>query len=229
VGGKIARLLGAQPDEVIVADSTSVNLYKLATAALRARPDRTRILTDDANFPSDLYILQGVAAQAGPAHRLEVLPSPDGVQGPTHALMAALGSDVALLTLSHTLYKSAYTYDMAALTAAADGFPALLRPGKIFALAGGLPERFLDSARHHGIGHQARANADQPEQQKARRIGGRRRPFDALPEKVQLPRVDHREEDRLGDAGGDERRPEYPDHVFHVVSMFLLVGKDPHP
>ena len=65
LGGKIAQLIGAQADEVIVADSTSVNLYKLATAALRARSGRTRILTDDGNFPSDLYILQGIAQEHG--------------------------------------------------------------------------------------------------------------------------------------------------------------------
>src|SRR5690606_29369424 len=57
IGAKIAALIGAQPDEVIVADSTSVNLFKLATAALKAQSGRTRILTDDLNFPSDVYVL----------------------------------------------------------------------------------------------------------------------------------------------------------------------------
>ncbi len=54
VGGKIARLIGARSDEVIAADSTTVNLFKLVVAALRARPNRTRIGSDDLNFPSDL-------------------------------------------------------------------------------------------------------------------------------------------------------------------------------
>ena len=61
IGGKIARLLGAGEDEVIVADSTSTTLFKLGMAALMARPGRRTILTDDLNFPSDLYILQGMA------------------------------------------------------------------------------------------------------------------------------------------------------------------------
>ena len=123
LGGKIAQLLGAQADEVIVADSTSVNLYKLATGALRARPGRTRILTDDGNFPSDLYILQGIAQEHGV--KLEVIASSDSIHGPANAIVDALDADVALLTLSHTLYKSAYTYDMAALTAAAHAVGAL--------------------------------------------------------------------------------------------------------
>jgi kynureninase len=123
IGGKIAQLVGAEADEVIVADSTSVNLYKLATAALHARPGRARILTDDGNFPSDLYILQGIAQAHGAT--LDVVAAPDIVHGATDALVAALDKDVALLTLSHTLYKSAYTYDMAALTEAAHGVGAL--------------------------------------------------------------------------------------------------------
>ena len=65
VGAKIAKLIGAEPDEVIVSDSTSVNLYKLATAALRGRPGRAKVVTDDANFPSDVYLLDGCAQAEG--------------------------------------------------------------------------------------------------------------------------------------------------------------------
>lgn len=126
VGGKIARLLGAKPDEVIIADSTSVNFFKLATAALHAQPGRTRIVTDDLNFPSDVYVLQGIVDLLGGRHRLEVIPSPDGVHGPVAAIKQALDEDVALITLSHTTFKSAYTYDMADLTAAAHRVGALI-------------------------------------------------------------------------------------------------------
>ena len=126
IGDKIARLIGAQAGEVTLADSTSVNLYKLALAALRAQPGRHTILTDDLNFPSDLYILQGICAAAGPAHRLMVVPSPDGVHGPVDGLVAALDGDTALVCLSHTAFKSAYTYDMAAITAAAHAAGALV-------------------------------------------------------------------------------------------------------
>ena len=60
VGGKVARLIGAQAHEVVVADSTSVNLFKLAAGALALRPGRTQIVTEAGNFPTDLYVLQGL-------------------------------------------------------------------------------------------------------------------------------------------------------------------------
>src|SRR5688572_19048521 len=82
IGGKIARLVGAAPDEVILADSTSVNLFKLALAALRARPGRRRVVTDDLNFPSDLYVLRSALELAGADYRLEVVRSPDGIRVP---------------------------------------------------------------------------------------------------------------------------------------------------
>ena len=76
IGAKIASLLGAQPDEVIVADSTSVNFFKLLVAGLRhaqARDERrTRILTDDLNFPSDLYIIQEAIDLLGKRHTAEI-------------------------------------------------------------------------------------------------------------------------------------------------------------
>jgi kynureninase len=123
IGGKLAGLLGAAADEVVLADSTSVNLFKLALAALLARPARRAIVTDDLNFPSDLYILESAARLAGGSVR--VVPSADGIYGPVEALTAALGDDTALLALSHTVFKSGYTYDMAALTAAAHRAGAL--------------------------------------------------------------------------------------------------------
>lgn len=126
VGGKLAQLLGAQPDEVIVADSTSVNLFKLAVAALRHQRGRTRILTDDLNFPSDVYILQGIVEMLDAGHRLEIVRSEDGVHGPVEALLAAVDDDVALVVLSHTAFKSGYLYDMAAITAAIHAAGALV-------------------------------------------------------------------------------------------------------
>lgn len=125
IGGKIARLLGAAEDEVILADSTSVNLFKLALAALAARPGRRTILTDDLNFPSDLYILQGVARLAGREYQVQVIPSADGIHGPAEAISAVVDHDTALVSLSHTAFKSSYTYDMAAISAAAHQAGAL--------------------------------------------------------------------------------------------------------
>jgi kynureninase len=126
VGGKIAWVIGAHPDEVILADSTSVNLFKLAWAALKARPGRHRVVTDDLNFPSDLYVLRGACEQSGGGRTLDVIPSADGIHGPVEALQAAIDEDTALLSLSHTAFKSAYTYDMAALTREAQQAGALV-------------------------------------------------------------------------------------------------------
>jgi kynureninase len=116
VGSKIARLIGAAPDEVIVADSTSVNLFKLVAAALQADPSRTRVVTDDLNFPSDIYILESALKLVGRGGRLEIVRSPDGLTVPPAALAEAVDTDTALVALSHTAFKSAYVHDMAAVT-----------------------------------------------------------------------------------------------------------------
>ena len=126
IGAKIARLIGAQPDEVITADSTSINLFKLVIAALRAKPGRSQILTDTMNFPSDLYIFQSIIDLLGQQHQLEVVASRDGIHGPAEALQAALNERTALLTLSHTVFKSGYMYDMAEMTTAAHRAGALV-------------------------------------------------------------------------------------------------------
>jgi kynureninase len=119
IGNKVAQLVGARPGEVTIADSTTVNLFKLALAAIQAKPGRHKIVTDDLNFPSDLYALQGICRLLSPAYHVEVVPSPDGIHGPVAGLAAAIDADTALVTLSHTVFKSAYTYDMAAITALA--------------------------------------------------------------------------------------------------------------
>ncbi len=125
VGAKIARLIGADPDEVIVADSTSVNLFKLAVAALRYQRGRRRILSDTLNFPSDVYVLQGALDILDQQHTLELVPSADGIHGPEEELCAALNEQVALLTLSHVVFKSGYQYDMGNMNAAAHAVGAL--------------------------------------------------------------------------------------------------------
>ncbi len=107
VGGKIASLIGAKADEVVVADSTSVNLYKLLVATLRARPERRKILTEAGDFPTDGYIAQGVTRDI-PGAELEMTPRDD--------IAAALDADVAVLLLSHVHYKTAERHDMARIT-----------------------------------------------------------------------------------------------------------------
>ncbi|GAA5182761.1 kynureninase [Rugosimonospora acidiphila] len=123
-GDVIAGLIGAEPGEVTLSDSTSVNLYKLAAAALRARPGRRTVLTDDDNFPTDQYLLQGLA-EAGDLD-LRVLPSdPDRGVSPD-AVRAALGEDVALVCLSHVAYRSGAIADLAGITEAAHQAGALV-------------------------------------------------------------------------------------------------------
>jgi kynureninase len=126
LGAKIARLIGARPTEVIVTDSTSTNLFKLAVAALRARPDRTKIVSDVFNFPSDLYILQGIIDLLGQRHRLELIPSADTVTIAPEAVSAAIDRDTALVTLTHVAFKSAFMYDMARITVEAHEAGALM-------------------------------------------------------------------------------------------------------
>ncbi len=126
IGAKIAQLIGAQPDEVIVADSTSVNFFKLVMAALAARAGRPLVVTDDLNFPSDLYLLQGALRLAGAGRRLVRVASPDGIRVPIEALAEAITPETALLTLTHTAFKSGFIYDMPAVTALAHRAGALM-------------------------------------------------------------------------------------------------------
>jgi len=126
IGAKIAQLIGAQADEVIVADSTSVNLFKLYIAALQARPGRPKVVTDDLNFPSDVYVLQGAVKLAGPVYGLEMVRSADGLTVSNDALQATIDKDTALVTLTHTAFKSGYVYDMGAVTEMAHRAGALV-------------------------------------------------------------------------------------------------------
>jgi kynureninase len=119
IGAKIAGLIGARPDEVILADSTSVNLFKLVAAALQVRPDRRTIVTDDLNFPSDLYVLEGAVKLAGSDHRVKLAASPDGVSLPLERLADQLDANTALVALTQTAFKSGFTHDMAAVGDAA--------------------------------------------------------------------------------------------------------------
>jgi kynureninase len=126
VGDKIARLIGAAPGQVLVSDSTSVNLYKLTMAALAARPGRTCIISDDFNFPSDLYILQGCIRNLGSCHHLHLVSSKDGISIDLESLYRAINQDTALVTLSHVSFKSGFLYDAASVTERAHQSGALV-------------------------------------------------------------------------------------------------------
>lgn len=116
LGAKIAGLIGAQPEEVLVTDATSVNLFKLVVAALRAQSGRAKIVSDVFNFPSDLYIIQGIIDLLGEEHRLELIPSVDGISIAPEAIKDAIDCNTALVSLTHVAYKSAFMYDMAWVT-----------------------------------------------------------------------------------------------------------------
>jgi kynureninase len=116
IGAKIARVIGAQPDEVIVCDSTSVNLFKLVMAALQARPDRRKIVSDELNFPSDLYVLSGAIRLAGSGYRLDLAASADGITVSDDALDRIIDRDTAIVALTHTTFKSAFVYDLDTVT-----------------------------------------------------------------------------------------------------------------
>lgn len=116
VGDRIARLIGAEPGEVIVADSTSVNLFKLLAAALRRNRGRRVILTEADNFPTDVHVAQGLARLLGGVELRAV---------ETAGLAGALGDDVAVLMLTHVNYRTGAMHDMASLTAAAHATGAL--------------------------------------------------------------------------------------------------------
>jgi kynureninase len=117
VGDKIGKLIGAAEGQVVVSDTTSINLYKLVMAALTLSPKRKRMITDTMNFPSDLYILQGCVEQFGNRHEIVRIGSNDNELTPDlHALENAITEDTALVTLSHVLFKSGYLYDMKGIT-----------------------------------------------------------------------------------------------------------------
>jgi len=119
VGDKIARLIGAGPGEVVATDSTSVNLFKVLSAAMNMAaadaPQRKRIVSERSNFPTDLYIAEALCKQ----HGMElVLVEPEEIA-------ASLTAEVAILMLTHVNYRTGAMHDMAAVTAAAHAAGAL--------------------------------------------------------------------------------------------------------
>jgi kynureninase len=126
VGEKIAGLVGAAPGQVIVSDSTSINLFKLVMAALALRPGRKKIISDVMNFPSDLYILQGCLRLAGAGYHLHLVPARDGIRIEPADLLTAIDNDTALVVLSHVVFKSGFLYDAATITEQAERKGALV-------------------------------------------------------------------------------------------------------
>ncbi len=118
IGAKIAGLIGAAPHEVIAADSTSINLFKLLAAALRLRPDRRVIVTEETNFPTDLYIAQGLARHLGGDVELRMVAR--------DKILDALDVDTAVVSLTHVDYRTGAMHDMADMTAQVQAEGALM-------------------------------------------------------------------------------------------------------
>jgi kynureninase len=116
VGDKIARLIGAGAGEVIVCDSTTVNLFKALSMALAIDPKRRALLSDRGNFPTDLYVARGLVEQLGGRHELVLAdPSEESLED----LLARRGDEIAVVFLTHVNFTTARMYDMARITAAA--------------------------------------------------------------------------------------------------------------
>lgn len=127
VGNKIGQIIGAAPGQTLVNDTVSINLFKLATAALTLQPHKTRIITDNFNFPSDLYILQGIRQTLGDRHEIiQISASDNDITPDIAALEAAINENTALVTLSHVVFKSGYMYDMQGITELAHSKGALV-------------------------------------------------------------------------------------------------------
>ncbi len=115
IATKLASIVGALPEEIFIGDSTSVNLYKLAFATLKAQNNRTEILTDSLNFPTDLYIFQELIRHSFPEHSIRQIPSVEEMTTSLQAINESLTLQTAVLSLSHVTYKSAFMYEMAAV------------------------------------------------------------------------------------------------------------------
>ncbi|CAH2777818.1 MAG: Kynureninase (EC [uncultured Paraburkholderia sp.] len=113
LGNKLAPLIGAAENEVVVTDTISINLFKVLSAALRlahARdPKRRVIVSERSNFPSDLYIAQGLIEQLDRGYELRLVDDPS-------ELPEAIGDDTAIAMITHVNYRTGYMHDMAALT-----------------------------------------------------------------------------------------------------------------
>ncbi|HYD94407.1 MAG TPA: kynureninase [Noviherbaspirillum sp.] len=124
LGDKLAPLIGAGAGEVVVTDSTSVNLFKMLAAALHRqamRSDSTArrtIVTERANFPTDIYMAQGLAEWLDRGYRLRLVDAPEELE-------AAIGADTAVVMLTHVNYRSGHMHDMKAVTAHAHANGAL--------------------------------------------------------------------------------------------------------
>lgn len=113
LGDRLAPLIGAGSGEVVITDTTSINLFKVLSAALQVQagraPERRVIVSESSNFPTDLYIAEGLTRMLEQGYSLRLVDSPD-------QLPAAIDQDVAVVMLTHVNYKTGYMHDMQAVT-----------------------------------------------------------------------------------------------------------------
>lgn len=123
LGNRLAPLIGARDGEVVITDTTSINLFKVLSAALSVQrlrqPNRKVIVSEASNFPTDLYIAEGLTELLQQGYSLRLVNSPD-------ELPQAIDQDVAVVMLTHVNYKTGYMYDMQALTALSHECGALI-------------------------------------------------------------------------------------------------------
>ena len=108
LGDKVAQLIGSKKAQVLVCDTTSVNIFKLAAAAVKMRPGRSKLITEIGNFATDLYLLQGLAKLLG--NKVEVIALP------REQVLSAIDEDTALVLLTHVHFKTGAMWDMASVT-----------------------------------------------------------------------------------------------------------------
>lgn len=125
LGARIAELIGARADEVVVCDTTSVNLFKLAAAALRYQTGKTSLVSDEFNFPTDLYIFQGVIDMLGAGHQIHLIRSEDSISITEKNVADTIDETTALVALTQVAFKSAFMYDINKVTALAHKAGAL--------------------------------------------------------------------------------------------------------
>ena len=117
VGDRIGRLIGAEPGHVVMGDTLSIKVYQALASALEMRPERRVILSDSGNFPSDLYMAEGLIASLGRGHELRVVAPED--------VASAITDEVAVTLLTEVDYRTGRKHDMADLTARAHAAGAL--------------------------------------------------------------------------------------------------------
>ena len=118
VGDRVGRLIGAKPGTVVMGDTLSIKVYQALASALELRPERRVILSDTGNFPSDLYMAEGLCRTLGPDYRLKTV-APEAVAD-------AIDNHVAVLMLTEVDYRTGRKHDMAALIARAHDAGALV-------------------------------------------------------------------------------------------------------